>query len=430
MKRSHKSYRRSSARRSRKRRSARRTARRSRRSREKLAASARRSKRRSKRRSSYKRRSREKMAASARRSKRRSRRSARRSARRVARRRSSARRSSARKMERVKGYMRRTPRRRRSRELTTTFGGGRSMFASARGRVARRSREGLRAGAGAGRFGRFIPRSGSPFRSRERAANPEASAPLRFLHDVVKPGAWAAGGVITTRVFANLSARALNRVVTTPGFAPWAPLITSTAGAGLVWWLSGRVRMLDPMHRRMINIGAGLQVVQEVLSLVLPRIGVGLQGGLLGDALYGGQLAGAPGQGQLGNCFTGACADAMAQYGWGPPASCGCGPHDGAIAGQGAAPGQDGMGNCFTGSCPGNPPGCIPGGCSQNTTPPPPPPPVEPEGAQPGATVGPDAGTAGRYAVQRAGIGDPMIQQMLVNGSRKAQAWLDSAGVN
>ena len=54
-------------------------------------------------------------------------------------------------------------------------------------------------------------------------------------------------------------------------------------------------------------------------------------------------------QDALGNCFTGACADALAPYGWQAP-PCGVPQANAAAAAlQGQA--QDALGNCFTGSC-------------------------------------------------------------------------------
>jgi hypothetical protein len=274
-----------------------------------------------------------------------------------------------------------------------------------------------------------------------------------FFTDVIKPGLWAAGGLVGTRLAIALLKRVGLQTLLDKLPAPLTAAsgtLMAAGGAFLTWKVTGFLgARMAREHRTLLAIGAGLAVIEEALAVILPRIGVGMQGGLVGEALYGGSL------GEMGNCFTGAC----------PWNGCGA-PNEIEPQAQWAqqpmagAQQQQGMGNCFTGACPWNggpncggsgpqcccPPGSqvsapmgppsIPqvaapangggGGNGGGTPPIPPGAPSNGGGTASGPTMG--FGLAGHIAVQRSGIDDPVVQGILAGMTARAQSRLDQVG--
>lgn len=319
---------------------------------------------------------------------------------------------------------------------------GRSSLGAGRGLTGLRER--------GSKYKEYLPRASEFFGSREMAPlgirTPNVGT---FWTDVVKPSLWAAGGLVGTRFVVAVAKRvgldSLTAKLPTV-LQPVLPTAVAAGAAWFTWWITGKSKMMRE-HRTLIAIGAGLAVVEEALAAILPRVlPASLQGGIVGEAVYGGALAGT--DNGMGTCFTGTCPTAWP--GWQPdgqPLYTGQQP-----ACSGAAPGQQGMGNCFTGACPGNGPGCTGSGPQCCGCPPqnpgmiPPPafvPPTvivaAPGGAPtPGGSPKPAGtatapaqsgfGLAGSIAVDRSGIADPVVQGILAGMSGRAQQLMDQVG--
>ena len=335
------------------------------------------------------------------------------------------------------------------------------------------------------RYSRYAPRGREWFGAETlsaRYSNPDGGKVSRFANEVLKPAGWGALGLVGARAIGELYGWVGSKVGISkvPGGAqPYMPIGLAALSAGTTWYLAGTkfAAKLTPEKRRYVNVGAGLLVVQELLALLLPKLGFlpsWAKRSLTGELPPA--LAGLPAiqqqQAALGNCFTGTCASALAPYGWQAP-PCGLPPGEAAawqaaqaIASSGRPlQGDEGMGNCFTGQCPGNPPGCTGSGpqccgCPPQFPPPglhteppqfPPPGggggggggggPVPPStvippstGYRGGATASPVPpasgwGMAGQIAVQRSGIQDPIIQQILAGSCAKAETLFSQVGL-
>ncbi len=288
---------------------------------------------------------------------------------------------------------RRSRSRRRSREFMPSFLKGGFGERRRSRRRHRRSREG-------GLFGGLMARRNG-----------------EFFTEVLKPGAAAAVGLVGTRLLSQQVAKLTASLVpSSPGLAKWVPTAVSGLSAWGVWKLSSKVGALRP-YRGYLAIGAGLAVVEELLSVLLPLAGIapGIPGmaGVLGNAAYG--VNGGLGGGSLGfPCFTGSCPQGIAIPNNGPTPCLPGGSAQvymtpGQQMAQAVAPGAaSGMGfPCFTGSCP--------QGVQIPLTNPP--------------CVDPSVTTAANVAVAASGFTDPVAQQVLAGLTNRAQEILSGAGM-
>lgn len=332
--------------------------------------------------------------------------------------------------KRALGYSER--RRRRSRSRRRSY---EPMFAVGERRRRRRSRSRSRRRSREMGLTRFLGerrrrRSGGRRRSRVTGRFMNFGGLVRngdFTNEVLKPGAIAAVGLVGTRLLSQQVGKLTASIMpSSPTLAKWVPSAVSAVSAYGVWYVASKVQALRP-HRGFLAIGAGLAVVEELLAVVLPMVGLtaGQAGlaGMLGNALYGTDNGlGFP-------CFTGTCPQGVSVPFPNPPCTA-CPPGAGgqvtvdvngnpvAMAGMGGGLGFP----CFTGTCPQgvsvpfpNPPctACPPNG-----------------GGIPVTVTGPNGKTmAANVAVAQSGFTDPVAQQVLAGLTGKAQEILSGAGM-